>query len=84
MLVTSDNLYAQTITRIIGYYHNQVGSIVSGKNAIIEILKTKLKVDTDGIQIEDGAGMSENDLLSADFLLLAYYSKCYSTTTLSF
>ena len=68
MLVTSDNLYAQTITRTIGYYHNQVGSIVSGKNAIIEILKTKLKVDTDGIQIEDGAGMSENDLLSADFI----------------
>ena len=51
MLVTSDNLYAHTITRTIGYYHNQVGSIVSGKNAIIEILKTKLKVDTDGIQI---------------------------------
>ncbi|APC91930.1 MULTISPECIES: D-alanyl-D-alanine carboxypeptidase/D-alanyl-D-alanine endopeptidase [Francisella] len=68
MLVTSDNLYAQTITRTIGYYHNQVGSIVSGKNAIIEIIKTKLKVDTDSIQIEDGAGMSENDLLSADFI----------------
>ncbi|MFV9925220.1 MAG: D-alanyl-D-alanine carboxypeptidase/D-alanyl-D-alanine-endopeptidase [Francisella endosymbiont of Hyalomma scupense] len=68
MLVTSDNLYAHTITRTIGYYHNQVGSIISGKNAIIEILKNKLKVDTDGIQIEDGAGMSENDLLSADFI----------------
>ncbi|ALB01719.1 D-Ala-D-Ala carboxypeptidase [Francisella persica ATCC VR-331] len=68
MLVTSDNLYAQTITRTIGYYRNQVGSIVSGKNAIIEILKTKLKVNTDCIQIEDGAGISENDLLSADFI----------------
>ncbi|MBK2356460.1 D-alanyl-D-alanine carboxypeptidase/D-alanyl-D-alanine endopeptidase [Francisella hispaniensis] len=68
MLLTSDNLYAQTITRTIGYYYNQVGSIVSGKNAIIEILKTKLKLDTDSIQIEDGAGMSENNLLSADFI----------------
>ena len=68
MLVTSDNLYAQTIIRTIGYYYNQVGSIVSGKNAIIEILKTKLKLDTDSIQIEDGAGMSENNLLSADFI----------------
>ncbi|AEB27580.1 D-alanyl-D-alanine carboxypeptidase [Francisella cf. novicida Fx1] len=69
MLVTSDNLYAQTITRTIGYYYNQVGSIVSGKNAIIKILKTKLNLDTDSIQIEDGAGMSENNLLSADFIV---------------
>lgn len=36
MLVTSDNLYAQTITRTIGYYYNQVGSIVSGKNALLK------------------------------------------------
>ncbi|OIN83751.1 D-alanyl-D-alanine carboxypeptidase/D-alanyl-D-alanine-endopeptidase [Francisella sp. TX07-6608] len=69
MLVTSDNLYAQTITRTIGYYYNQVGSIVSGKNAIIKILKTKLNLDTDSIQLEDGAGMSENNLLSADFIV---------------
>ncbi|AJI69609.1 D-alanyl-D-alanine carboxypeptidase/D-alanyl-D-alanine-endopeptidase [Francisella tularensis] len=69
MLVTSDNLYAQTITRTIGYYYNQVGSIVSGKNAIIKILKTKLNLDTDSIQLEDGAGMSENNLLSANFIV---------------
>lgn len=36
MLVTSDNLYAQTITRTIGYYHNQVGSIVSGKMLLLK------------------------------------------------
>ncbi|MDE5002789.1 D-alanyl-D-alanine carboxypeptidase, partial [Francisella tularensis] len=56
MFVTSDNLYAQKITRTIGYYYNQVGSIVSGKNAIIKIIKTKLNLDTDRIQLEDGAG----------------------------
>ncbi|XSZ47479.1 D-alanyl-D-alanine carboxypeptidase [Francisella noatunensis] len=68
MLLVSDNLYAQTITRTIGYKYNQVGSIVSGKNAIDEILKSKLKIDTSQIQIEDGAVMSDNDLLSADFI----------------
>ncbi|WP_150463803.1 D-alanyl-D-alanine carboxypeptidase/D-alanyl-D-alanine-endopeptidase [Francisella sp. XLW-1] len=68
MLLVSDNLYAQTITRTIGYKYNQVGSIVSGKNAIGKILKSKLKIDTSQIQIEDGAGMSDNDLLSADFI----------------
>ncbi|MDE4950918.1 D-alanyl-D-alanine carboxypeptidase, partial [Francisella tularensis] len=51
------------------YYYNQVGRIVSGKNAIIKILKTKINLDTDSIQLEDCAGMSENNLLSANFIV---------------
>ncbi|MDE4978310.1 D-alanyl-D-alanine carboxypeptidase, partial [Francisella tularensis subsp. holarctica] len=69
MFVTSDNLSAQTITRTIGYFYNQVGSIVSGKNAIIKILNTKLNLDSDSIQLEDVAGMSDNNLLSANFFV---------------
>ncbi|QIW10508.1 D-alanyl-D-alanine carboxypeptidase/D-alanyl-D-alanine-endopeptidase [Francisella sp. LA112445] len=73
MLVISDNLYAQTILRTIGYYYNGVGSIISGKNATFEILKNKLKLDTDSIQLEDGAGMSDNDLLNPNFLVNLLY-----------
>ncbi len=68
MLQTSDNLYAQTLVRTIGYYHYGVGSIVAGKNAMLEILKDKLDLDVSSIQLEDGAGMSANNLLSTDFL----------------
>ncbi|API87144.1 D-alanyl-D-alanine carboxypeptidase/D-alanyl-D-alanine endopeptidase [Francisella uliginis] len=73
MLVVSDNLYAQTILRTIGYYYNNVGSIVSGKNAVFEILQNKLKLNTDSIQLEDGAGMSGNDLLTPNFLTSLLY-----------
>ncbi|MED7789477.1 D-alanyl-D-alanine carboxypeptidase/D-alanyl-D-alanine-endopeptidase [Francisella sp. 19X1-34] len=73
MLVFSDNLYAHTILRTIGYYYNGVGSIVSGKNAIFEILKNKLKLNTDSIQLEDGSGESENDLLNPNFIVNLLY-----------
>ena len=73
MLIISDNLYAQTILRTIGYYYNGVGSIVSGKNAIFEILKNKLKLDIASIQLEDGAGISENDLLNPNLLANLLY-----------
>ncbi|MED7818403.1 MULTISPECIES: D-alanyl-D-alanine carboxypeptidase/D-alanyl-D-alanine endopeptidase [unclassified Francisella] len=69
MLTISDNLYAQTILRTIGYYYNGVGSIISGKNAVFEILQNKLKLNTESIQLEDGAGGSENNLLSPNFLV---------------
>ncbi|MDA0910624.1 MAG: D-alanyl-D-alanine carboxypeptidase/D-alanyl-D-alanine-endopeptidase, partial [Proteobacteria bacterium] len=59
MLVLSDNLYAQSLLRALGYKTYQVGSLVSGKNAMLEILHKKLALDTDNIQLEDGAGMSE-------------------------
>ena len=73
MLVVSDNLYAQTILRTIGYYYNNVGSIVSGKNAVFEILQNKLILNTDSIQLEDGAGISDNDLLNPNFLVSLLY-----------
>ncbi|BCD90612.1 D-alanyl-D-alanine carboxypeptidase [Francisella halioticida] len=73
MLIVSDNLYAQSILRTIGYYYNGAGSITSGKNAALEILKNKLKLNVDSIQLEDGAGISENDLLSPSFLVNLLY-----------
>lgn len=73
MLVVSDNLYAQTILRTIGYYYNGVGSFISGKNATFEILQDKLKLDTKSIQLEDGAGGSENNLLNPNFLVSLLY-----------
>ncbi|MBD2809226.1 D-alanyl-D-alanine carboxypeptidase [Francisella tularensis] len=69
MSLTADNVYAQTITIAIGYYYNQICSILSSKNAIIKILNTKLNLYTDSIQIVDGADMSENNLLSAYYIV---------------
>ncbi|GGG02195.1 MULTISPECIES: D-alanyl-D-alanine carboxypeptidase/D-alanyl-D-alanine endopeptidase [Cysteiniphilum] len=73
MLVLSDNLYAQSLLRTLGYKIYQVGSLVSGKNAMFEILHKKLALDTNNIQLEDGAGMSESDLLNADFIVDLLY-----------
>ena len=68
MMLDSDNLYAQTYTRMLGFQNNDVGSIISGKNAILKIINKSLDLNTRNIQLEDGAGMSENDLMSSDFL----------------
>ncbi|WP_440617898.1 D-alanyl-D-alanine carboxypeptidase/D-alanyl-D-alanine endopeptidase [Cysteiniphilum sp. 6C5] len=73
MLELSDNLYAQSLLRTLGYKVFQAGSIVSGKNAMLEILHKQLALNTDNIQLEDGAGMSENDLLNADFIVDMLY-----------
>lgn len=73
MLEFSDNLYAQSILRTIGYYYLGTGSIVSGKNSALEILKNKLGLDVSSIQLEDGVGTSENNLLSPDFLVNLLY-----------
>ena len=64
----SDNLYAQTIFRMLGYKKYGVGSFAAGKSAVLEILKNNLKLNISQIQLEDGAGMSEDDLLTADVL----------------
>ncbi|WP_440682212.1 D-alanyl-D-alanine carboxypeptidase/D-alanyl-D-alanine endopeptidase [Cysteiniphilum halobium] len=73
MLKSSDNLYAQSLLRTLGYKTFQAGSIVSGKNAMLAILHKALALDIDNIQLEDGAGMSENDLLHADFIVDLLY-----------
>ena len=64
----SDNLYAQTIFRMLGYEKYGIGSFAAGKKAVLEILKNQLGLNVSNTQIEDGAGMSEDDLLTADFL----------------
>ena len=74
MLQTSDNLYAQSFLRTMGDKLFHVGSIVSGKNALLKILQEDLALNTDNIQLEDGAGMSQNDLLNADFLTQLLYN----------
>lgn len=73
MLELSDNLYAQSLLRTLGYKIFQAGSIVGGKSAMLDILHKELALDTDNIQLEDGAGMSENDLLNADFIVDLLY-----------
>ncbi|WP_162902477.1 D-alanyl-D-alanine carboxypeptidase/D-alanyl-D-alanine endopeptidase [Facilibium subflavum] len=68
MLQNSDNLYAQAMTRTLGKQVFNVGSFIAGKNAILAVLKDKLGVDVKTVQLEDGAGMSQNDLLNAYFI----------------
>lgn len=78
MMKSSDNLYAQIITRSIGekYYH--VATIQEGANAIKQILKQQTKIDFQkSSDLYDGAGNRYN-LLTPDqiiqVLYLAYHS----------
>ena len=74
MMTISDNLYAQTLIRRLGYQLYQRGTFAAGKKAVLEILSKQLGLDDTHIQFEDGAGLSENDLLTANYLVnLLYY-----------
>ncbi len=68
MLNISDNFYAQVLMKTLGQHYYGIGTFASGKKAITEILKAKLDINLATMQFEDGAGASEQDLISAHFL----------------
>ena len=73
MIQVSDNLYAQTLTKMLGYSVYNHGTFAAGTKAIQHILKQQLNANYLAVQFEDGAGSSENDLLTAQFLTQLLY-----------
>ena len=63
----SNNLYAETLLRTLGKEFKAEGSYDSSYVAVRNVLKD-LKVDTSkGISIQDGSGLSRQNLVSPDF-----------------
>lgn len=66
MLQKSDNLYADTIAKTIGFeYFKRAGSYKDGVSAIRAILKEKAGIDLKNAYMVDGSGLSSHNLLSA-------------------
>ena len=68
MLVHSNNLYAETFLRTIGYEINGVGSTSSGVRAIEYVLHRELGLQSSNIKLYDGSGLSLDDRLTTAFI----------------
>jgi D-alanyl-D-alanine carboxypeptidase/D-alanyl-D-alanine-endopeptidase (penicillin-binding protein 4) len=69
MLLHSDNLYAESIARSIGYKLNGSGNINSSTKAIKNIINKKLNLNTEFLTLKDGSGLSLLDKTSPQLLV---------------
>ncbi|MDA9556771.1 serine-type D-Ala-D-Ala carboxypeptidase [Vibrio sp.] len=70
MLVTSDNLIADSLTKALGRsYFNVAGSFNNGTKAIKEILRTQANIDISHTRLQDGSGLSRNNRILVDDML---------------
>lgn len=86
MLKYSDNLYANCITRLLGYKVTGEGSIKQGAFAIKKILSTHTHLDLSQINIADGLGTRYNLATSSQIELLLselYQDKLLRATILA-
>ena len=71
----SNNLFAEHLLNRIGYFQNKEGSLKSGAKAIYNFWALK-GMDTDGLQLHDGSGLSRLNSISAkQFVFLLNYMK---------
>ena len=64
---TSNNLYAESLFKYLGYKQHNAGSYAAGSRAVMSWL-AELGLDTGGVRIVDGSGLSRLDRLTTDFL----------------
>lgn len=64
MLSTSNNLYANSFTKLLGQKLYGIGSMKAGVNAITTLLKQHSLLDSDQVLLEDGAGLSYYNLIT--------------------
>jgi D-alanyl-D-alanine carboxypeptidase/D-alanyl-D-alanine-endopeptidase (penicillin-binding protein 4) len=69
MLLHSDNLYAESIARSVGYKLNGSGNITSSTQAIKNIISKKLDINTKFLILKDGSGLSSLDKTSPQLLV---------------
>lgn len=65
--LTSNNVYAESIFKYLGYMRYGKGSFHNGSKAIMEWLREK-RLELSGIRVEDGSGLSRRNQVTADFL----------------
>lgn len=64
---TSNNTYAECIYKYLGYQRFGLGSFQNGEKAVEEYFKS-LGLETGGVQMVDGSGLSRENRATADFL----------------
>lgn len=65
--LTSNNLYAESIFKYLGYKKYGIGTFDNGSRAVMDYLKEK-GLSTSGVRVIDGSGLSRSNALTADFL----------------
>ena len=65
--MTSNNTYAEAIHRYLGYVTAGKGSSANGAKAVSDFIK-KLKLESSGVVLEDGCGLSMHNHVTADFV----------------
>ena len=65
--LTSNNIYAESIFKYLGYNRYSEGSFAAGARAVADYLHTK-GIDMGGVHIDDGSGLSRCNRLTADFM----------------
>ena len=64
---TSNNIYAESIFKYLGYAKYGKGSFANGSKAVMDWFKEK-KLDVGGVKIVDGSGLSAQNRVTTDFL----------------
>jgi D-alanyl-D-alanine carboxypeptidase/D-alanyl-D-alanine-endopeptidase (penicillin-binding protein 4) len=64
---TSNNVYAESIFKYLGYAKYGKGSFANGAKVVMDWLKEK-KLDTGGVTVVDGSGLSMQNRVTTDFL----------------
>lgn len=64
---TSNNVYAESIFKYLGYKKHGRGSFANGAKAVMAYLADK-GLETDGVHIVDGSGLSRQNRVTTDFL----------------
>ena len=65
--LTSNNIYAESIFKYLGYSRFGTGSYENGTRAVAEYFKER-SLETGGVHIVDGSGLSRMNHTTADFL----------------
>ena len=65
--LTSNNIYAESIFKYLGYAKYGIGSFANGSRAVMDWFAEK-RLATDGITIVDGSGLSRLNRTTTDFL----------------
>lgn len=73
----SHNTFAEAIFKNIGLRRMGLGSFYTGSSSVLSILNSR-KLNTGGIKITDGSGLSRSNALSASFLC-NYFAYLYTT-----
>ena len=64
---TSNNIYAESIFKYLGYKRHNNGSYAGGSRAVMDHFR-ELHLDTGGVHIVDGSGLSRLDRVTTDFI----------------